>query len=160
MDSAAHFAWALRCSGCGGEDPFWLVPPWARERARGLPERVRHGAQARSSKRWWSMLGVAVGGSVADCPERSATGVLPLLGGRAPGRRLIRWRPGLDIRLPCLRLSAAHNAPGSERVWSDRSNQRRALGPATMSLRSQGLMGFPGIPGIPCFLGLLGSAST
>ena len=60
--------------GRWGEDPRWLVPALARERARGLPERVRLGAQAALQRRWWGVLAVAMQRSVARCVLRDAGG--------------------------------------------------------------------------------------
>jgi len=51
--------------GRWGADSLETVPALARERARGLPARVRRGTQLRLLRRWWGLLGVATQRAVA-----------------------------------------------------------------------------------------------
>ena len=56
--------------GRWGRDPLDLIPKLARERARGLPERVKIGAQMALQHRWWSLLGMAVQRGVVQAATR------------------------------------------------------------------------------------------
>ena len=67
---------AVETFGLWGDDPLWLVPAMARERSRGLPERVRQGSQAALCRRWWGLLSIATQRSVARGVLRSAGGDL------------------------------------------------------------------------------------
>ena len=73
--------------GRWGPDPIELVPALAWERARGLPERVRHGAAQALSRRWWGLLSTAVQRAVA-------AGVLRRAGGDV-GESALEPPPGL-----------------------------------------------------------------
>ena len=53
--------------GRWGDDPVWLVPALAAERARELPRRIRRGSELALMRRWWGLLGIAVQKAVARC---------------------------------------------------------------------------------------------
>ena len=60
--------------GRWGADSVELVGALARERARGLPERIRKSTAAGFSRRWWGLLSTAVQRGVASCILRHAGG--------------------------------------------------------------------------------------
>ena len=41
-------------------NPLWIVLSLARERARGLPRRIRRGVRLRLESRWWGILSIGV----------------------------------------------------------------------------------------------------
>ena len=45
--------------GRWGQEALQLIKALARERAAGLPARVRLGTQTRLLRRWWGLLGLA-----------------------------------------------------------------------------------------------------
>ena len=56
--------------GRWGDDCIELVPALARERVRGLPARVRRGAELALRRRWWGLLGLAVQHAVIQAVTR------------------------------------------------------------------------------------------
>ena len=56
--------------GRWSSDPVDLIPKLARERARGLPERVRVGTRLALQHRWWSLLGTALQRAVVQAATR------------------------------------------------------------------------------------------
>ena len=51
-------------------DVIELVPAMARERARGLPGRVRRGTELALMRRWWDLLGLTVQQAAAHAATR------------------------------------------------------------------------------------------
>ena len=68
---AAHLlCLGVEVVGRWGQDALATVPALARERARGLPARVRRGTQLRLQLRWWGLLGLATQRAVAHAALR------------------------------------------------------------------------------------------
>ena len=70
--------------GRWGDDPVWLVPALAAERARELPRRIRRGSELALMRRWWGLLGIAVQRAVARCVIEDAGVDLPVEALEAP----------------------------------------------------------------------------
>ena len=72
-NAARLYCLGVEVFGRWGREALQLVKAAARERATGLPPRVRLSTQSRLLRRWWGLLGLAVQRAVAQTVLRGSS---------------------------------------------------------------------------------------